>query len=62
VLTRRVGPRAAAAGMLAGLAVMLYVKLFTSIAWTWYVVIGAGATFFIGRLLSWPAREGLRGE
>lgn len=52
VLTRRVGSRAAAAGMLAGLAVMLYVKFFTGIAWTWYVAIGSLTTFVTGVVLS----------
>lgn len=60
VLTRTVGSRAAASGMLAGLAVMLYVRFFTSIAWTWYVLIGTAATFFTGRLLSPFFREGHR--
>lgn len=48
VLTRRAGERAALAGMFAGLATMLYVKQFTSIAWTWYVLIGTSATFLTG--------------
>ncbi len=52
VLTRRVGPKAAAAAMLAGLAVMLYVRFFTAIAWTWYVAIGSAATFLTGLILS----------
>jgi len=52
VLTRRVGQRAAGAAMMAGLATMLYVRFATSIAWTWYVVIGASATFLCGLLLS----------
>jgi SSS family transporter len=48
ILTRRVGETAAMAGMLAGFAVMLYVKFFTPVAWTWYVLIGTGATFLTG--------------
>lgn len=48
VLTRRVGQSAAIAGMLAGFAAMVYVKFGTSIAWTWYVVIGTLATFLVG--------------
>jgi hypothetical protein len=43
----------AATGMAAGLAVMVYVKGFTTIAWTWYVVIGASVTFLTGCLVSW---------
>ncbi|MGQ9633159.1 MAG: sodium:solute symporter [Bryobacteraceae bacterium] len=52
VLTRRAGQKAALAGMLAGLATMLYVKQFTSIAWTWYVLIGTSATFLTGLAVS----------
>ena len=48
VLTRRVGENAAIAGMVAGLATMAAVKLCTSIAWTWYVLIGTSVTFMVG--------------
>jgi Na+/proline symporter len=47
-LTRRVTETAAIVGMAAGLAVMTYVRFGTSIAWTWYVVIGATVTFAAG--------------
>ena len=40
----RVGSRAMLAGMLAGLAAMLAVWLWTPIAWTWYAFIGASMT------------------
>jgi len=39
-------------GMAAGLAVMLYVRFFTPIAWTWYVLIGTSVTFLTGILVS----------
>ena len=45
VLTKRVCENAAIAGMIAGLVVSLFVHFGTSIAWTWYVVIGAVVTF-----------------
>ena len=45
VLTERVGERAAMAGMAAGLALNVYLKFGTSVAWTWYVLIGTAATF-----------------
>jgi len=48
MLTRRVGENAAIAGMMAGFASMLYVKLGTHIAWTWYVLIGTSVTFTVG--------------
>ena len=52
VLTKRVGESAATAGMIASLLTMLYVKFGTSIAWTWYVVIGSGMTISVGLLAS----------
>lgn len=58
LLTRRAGQNAATIGMLAGLLVMLYVKAFTSVAWTWYALIGATATFLAGWLASLAAPEG----
>lgn len=48
VLTRRVTERAAIIGMFTGLATISYVRFGTSIAWTWYVFIGAAATFAAG--------------
>jgi SSS family transporter len=58
VLTRRVGEKAAMAGMIAGFGVMVYVKFGTSIAWTWYVVIGTCVTFGVGYFSSLlPRRE-----
>jgi Na+/proline symporter len=52
VLTKRVGEIAAIAGMLASLLTMTYVKLGTSIAWTWYVVIGSAVTVSVALLAS----------
>jgi SSS family solute:Na+ symporter len=57
VLTRRVGEKAAIAGMIVGLLAMLGVKLYTSIAFTWYVLIGTSVTFSVGYLASWLASE-----
>jgi SSS family solute:Na+ symporter len=48
VLTTRVHERAAMAGVLAGLATILYVRYATPIAWTWWVLIGSAATFAAG--------------
>jgi solute:Na+ symporter, SSS family len=48
VLTRNVTGRAALIGALAGLGGLLLLIMFTSIAWTWYVAIGACTTFAIG--------------
>jgi len=52
VLTRRATGSAALIGALAGLGVLLLVIAFTSIAWTWYVAIGACTTFLVGLVAS----------
>jgi SSS family solute:Na+ symporter len=48
VLTKKPGEWAAMAGVAAGLAVILYVRFATPIAWTWYVLIGTVVTFAVG--------------
>jgi Na+/proline symporter len=45
VLTRRVGQRSALLGLLFGTAAVSYAKFATPIAWPWFTVIGAVATF-----------------
>ncbi len=47
-LVKRASPAAAASGMVAGLALIAYVKFFTPLAWTWYVPLGSLATFLVG--------------
>ncbi|HEY3840791.1 MAG TPA: sodium:solute symporter [Bryobacteraceae bacterium] len=56
VLTKRVGESAAIAGVLMGLAVILYVKMATRIAFTWWVPIGACSTYLAACAASfvWP--------
>lgn len=44
VMTHHVGERAAMVGMSCGLAVNLFVKFRTPVAWTWYVLIGTLVT------------------
>ncbi len=51
-LTRYATQTGAILGMIAGLALNLYVWRWTHIAFTWYVLIGALATFAIGTLFS----------
>jgi len=54
-LTKRVTENQAIAGMLAGLAIMTYVRFETKIAFTWYVLIGTSVTFavaYVGTILS----------
>jgi Na+/proline symporter len=48
VLTKRPGEFAAIAGVIAGAAVMLYVKFGTRIPFTWWVMIGSSVTFGVG--------------
>lgn len=43
----RVGQTAALVGILASSVVMIYIRFFTPIAWTWYVLVGSAVTFFI---------------
>lgn len=57
VLTTRVGENAASAGVLAGLATILFVRRFTPIAWTWWVLIGTVSTFVAGYCASWFERK-----
>lgn len=57
LLTRRVGERAAMWAMSAGLALMLYIKFATPIAWTWYVLIGTSFTFATGLAASFVLKE-----
>jgi len=52
VLTTKPRELAALLGVLAGLAVVLYVHFYTPIAWTWYVLIGTAVTFATGILVS----------
>jgi SSS family transporter len=53
LLTKRVGETAAMCAMAAGLILMLYVRFFTPIAFTWYVLIGTSATFATGLAASY---------
>jgi SSS family transporter len=57
LLTRRVGETAAMIAMIAGLALMLYIRVATPVAWTWYVLIGSSATFGTGLLFSFFLKE-----
>lgn len=60
LLTKRVTEPAAMTGMLAGLLAMLYVKLATPIAFTWYVLIGTTITFSAGYVASFLFHDGVR--
>ena len=60
-IDRKASARGALAGMIAGLAAILYVFRFTSIAFTWYVLIGSSLTFVVGAAVS-RMRDGGKGE
>jgi len=57
LLTKRVQQNAAMIAMIAGLALMIYIRIETSIAFTWYVVIGTAATFSTGYVMSLFLKE-----
>lgn len=62
LFTRRVGEIAAMCGMSVGLLLLLYVRFATPIAFTWYVLIGAGATFITAILASLVIKEPSHGK
>jgi Na+/proline symporter len=55
--TKRVQQTAAMIGIVAGVSVMLYVKLQTGVSWQWYVLIGSVTTFVAGVLASFVFKE-----
>jgi solute:Na+ symporter, SSS family len=54
---RRVSEPPALIGMLASIVVMLYIRFWTPIAWTWYVLIGSLVTFFVAWIFSFAFAE-----
>jgi Na+/proline symporter len=60
LLPRRIPETAAIIGMIAGVATVVYVKLETSIAWTWYVAIGTAMTFLVALAVTPFAKEPAR--
>jgi len=57
LLTKRVQQNSAMIGMIAGLLLMIFIRLETNIAFTWYVVIGTAATFSTGYVISLFLKE-----
>jgi len=57
VLTKRVGSRAMVAGMLTGIAVLIWVWWTAATAWTWYALVGSAVTFVTALAASFVARE-----
>jgi Na+/proline symporter len=48
ILTRAATERGAMVGMLCGFCLNVYLWLGTNVAFTWYVMLGSGATFAVG--------------
>ena len=62
---RRVSEPPALIGMLVSIVVMLYVRFWTPLAWTWYVLIGSMITFLVAWLVGFafaPAPANRRDE
>lgn len=51
-LSARATERGAIAGIIASLVVMILVKLFTPLAWTWYVMVGTAVCVTVGAVVS----------
>jgi Na+/proline symporter len=51
-IDRRANATGASVGMFAGLGVILWVFKFTTVAFSWYVMIGSLVTFFVGAAVS----------
>jgi len=52
VFIKRANETAALTGMAASITLMLYIKFFTPLAWTWYVLVGSLTTLLIAWLAS----------
>jgi len=51
-IDRRANSTGALTGMLCGLVAIIAVWKFSSVAYTWYVLVGSGVTFLVGALVS----------
>jgi Na+/proline symporter len=51
-LDRRANPTGALTGMFCGLAAVIAMWKFSSVAYTWYVLVGACVTFLVGAFVS----------
>lgn len=60
LLARRVGGSGAMVGMVVSVITMFFVKFYTPIAWTWYVMIGTATTICAAYLASLVLREKAR--
>src|SRR5207248_9997623 len=63
-LDRGANARGPLAGMIVGLAAILYIFRFTSVAFTWFFMIGSIVTFVVGSIssrISQPPNQGALG-
>src|SRR5438876_4820207 len=58
VLTTRANQTGVVTGMGLSLAFMLAIKFYTSLAWTWYVLVGTAVCFAFGYLASLTTKKG----
>ena len=56
-LDKRANALGALIGMFCGLLTIVAVWKFSSVAYTWYVLIGSGVTFLLGAVVSRAAKE-----
>jgi solute:Na+ symporter, SSS family len=52
ILTKRANQTGVVIGMLASITAMLFIKFFTDLAWTWYVLVGTAICLFVGYIVS----------
>ncbi len=52
VLTKRANSIGVVVGMLTSMTCMLFIKLYTDLAWTWYVLTGTAICFSVGYIVS----------
>jgi len=62
VLTRRANQVGAAIGMVFGFVMEVYLWKFSTVPWTWWVVIGTAMTFLTGYAASWITASASHGE
>jgi SSS family transporter len=62
VLTRRANQVGAAIGMIFGFSMEVYLWKFSTVPWTWWVVIGTTVTFVTGYAASWVTASAARSE
>ena len=62
VLTRRANQVGAAIGMIFGFSMEVYLWKFSTVPWTWWVVIGTTVTFVTGYAASWITASAEQGQ